>query len=327
MQGIVFAIFSYFSWGIGDIFGTMASRKMGSLSLTFWVLIAGLVIFSLYIPFAWHDLQAMTPALLGASLMLGIMFVLGELLFNQATRVGHASLVITIVSSFSAVTVVLSVFFLHESISRYQIVAIMLIFIGLVLSTLNLAELRAKKWMVDRGVIMALFAMVLWGSYFTLIKPLILKIGWFWPDYIAFSLFPLIFLYMKVCRIKLEKPTKNNVLWLILISVLLLRGGDFSINYAVSHSLVAVVTPIAGSYATLSALLAFFVFKDPIRPQQIVGIVVTLIGIIFLSVVSQRDFCKTIFHPQGGKVYVMKDDLVMWSHANYRNYPAPQKHG
>ena len=49
---LFFALVSYFFWAIGDIFGTVATRKLGGFSTTVYSLALRLIIFSLYLPFA-----------------------------------------------------------------------------------------------------------------------------------------------------------------------------------------------------------------------------------------------------------------------------------
>lgn len=84
----------------------------------------------------------------------------------------------------------------------------------------------------------------------------------------------------------MAKPNYRNAFWPIIISTLLLRFGDFAYNIGISRGLTAIVVPIAGAYPTLFAVLGFLVFKDPIKRQQILGIVITLIGIVTLSMLS-----------------------------------------
>lgn len=91
---------------------------------------------------------------------------------------------------------------------------------------------------------------------------------------------------MKLQGIALQKPNYKNALMPIIICTLLLRIGDFSFNIGISKGMTAVVAPISGAFPTLFALLSFFVFKDPIKKQQILGIIVTLVGIVLLSALS-----------------------------------------
>ena len=52
MQPIIFALVSYIGWGVGDIFGTIAARKLGAYSTTIWSYLSRVLIFSPYILFA-----------------------------------------------------------------------------------------------------------------------------------------------------------------------------------------------------------------------------------------------------------------------------------
>lgn len=286
MEAIIFALISYLGWGIGDIFGTISSRKIGGYSTTFWVFLLGVIIFSLYIPFALNDLGRITPILLIFAIFLGLLEVAGNTLFNEATRISNASMVGTIGASFTAVTLIFSVIFFGESITQNQIIAAVVIFSGLILITLNFKEFKKSNFLHDKGILFAFIAMICWGSFFTFVKILTKEIGWFWPIYISFSLFPVVYLFMRFKGIKLQKPTYQYAILPLILSTILLRSADYSFNIGLSQGAVALVAPIAGSYPTLFVILAFLFFKDPITRQQILGIITTLAGIVLLSVFS-----------------------------------------
>jgi drug/metabolite transporter (DMT)-like permease len=283
MLAIIFALITYIGWGTGDIFGAIVSRKIGAYSATIWVFIIGIVIFTFYIPFALHDLQKLTIPILALNAFLALFYVAGNTFYNEALKISNASIASTIAGSFGALTVIFSVLFLGESISQIQIVSIVTITIGVILASLHFSDLKKG---IDRGVLYAILTMICWAVYFTFIKSVVKEIGWFWPNYISFWSFPIILLFMKVKKIKLEKPAFKHTLIPILLSALLLRSGDFAFNYGINNGLTAVVAPIAGAYPTLFAVIAFFVFKDPIKKQQFIGIIITLIGIVCLSFVS-----------------------------------------
>ncbi len=91
---------------------------------------------------------------------------------------------------------------------------------------------------------------------------------------------------MKKKKIALSTSQMKKVFIAILLSAFLLRSGDFLLNYGLNTGNSAIIAPIAGSYPTFFAILAFFVFRDPITRQQVVGVVITLAGILLLNVVS-----------------------------------------
>lgn len=210
---------------------------------------------------------------------------LGTIFYYEALRIGNRALVGTIASSFPAVAVILSIVFLGERVSIQQILAIIIIFIGIFLSIVDMRKFK-DKILVNKATLFAVITMFSWGIYLAFIKIPVEKIGWFWPNYLTFLLFPLIFIYAKVKGLSIEKPTENKALIPLVVSTILVRVAELSYNFAISKGLVAVVAPIAGANITLFVLLAFLIFKDPITRQQIAGIITTLIGIVLLSVFS-----------------------------------------
>ncbi|MDP3733264.1 MAG: DMT family transporter [Candidatus Daviesbacteria bacterium] len=286
MPAIFFALISYFFWGTGVFAEAIVARRLNSYSLVFWSACFSVILGIVFVPFQIQNLKAYTTPLLLFNIALGLIALLsGTLVYFEALKRGNRALVGTIASSFPFVTVLASFLFLGERVSLAQFGAIFVIFTGLVLSVVSLKSIN-KKLVINSGIILAVVTMVSWGLYFAFLKIIIAKVGWFWPNYIAFALFPIVLLLMKVKGIKLERLTKNNVIFLIIFSTVLVRLAEFSYSLGISKGLVAIVAPIAGANPTLFVILAFFIFKDPITRQQIAGIITTLIGIVLLSVFS-----------------------------------------
>ena len=286
MQAIIFALISYFTWGTGAFIEAIVARRLNSYSLIFWGFILSALILSFYAFFQTTSLNLLTPAILILNVILGVFLIAGSIVYFEAYKVANRAVVGTIAQSFPAVVVILSLIFLGERVTFSQAVSIIIIFVGMFLSAVDISEFRRKTFSINKGFLFAIIAMICWGAYFAFIKIPVEKIGWFWPNYFSFLLFPLIFFYMRIMKIKLEKPTKNNAFFLIIISTVLVRVAEFSYNFAISKGLVVIVAPIAGANLTLFVLLAFLIFKDPIKKQQIIGIITTLVGIVLLSAFS-----------------------------------------
>lgn len=286
MQAILFALISFLSWGTGDIFSTIVVRKLGPYSSLFWSYVLGFLLGLFYIPVAYKDLFHLTLSIAIIVVTLSIFAVVGGFCFYEAVRVGNPALVGTISISYAPFVVLLSLVFLKEHITLLQALVILIIFIGLFLSALDFTMLKNRKFDLRRGVGYALVALLCWTLVFTFVKIPIREIGWFWPNYIVFFHFPLIFLFMKLKKIPLQLPTFNNALLPMITNVFLQRTAEFSYNIAVTTGQNAIVNPIVGSNSVLFVLLAFFLFRDPITKQQIAGIIVTLAGIVSLSFLS-----------------------------------------
>lgn len=286
MQAIIFALIAYLGWGIGDIFGTIAVRKIGSYSTALWRFILGIILFSFYAPFALDSLKNLSFYLLSINIIIGIIGIVGLLCFYEGLRKSNPSLVGTIYAAFAAWVVIFSVIFLKEPITISQISSIAIIFLGLFLCTLDFKQIKRGKKIIDAGVIFAIIAMFSHGIYFTFIKIPVQALGWYWPAMISLLMFPLLLIFMKIRNIPLIKPTHKGVLFPVIANSILLTVAELSFNSAIGRGLTAIVAPIAGSYPTLFVVLAFLIFKDPIKKQQIVGIITTLVGIVLLSIFS-----------------------------------------
>lgn len=286
MLGIIFALIAFFGWAVGDIFGTFATRRLGSLMTSAWGMAAGLLTAGLFIPFVLRDHVQFTPEILIINVLIGLVFVIGLICFNEGLRVGNPSVVGTISASFAAVVVVLSIIFLKEQINFNQILAIILIFLGVILSGFDF-NLKKDKSKLSKGIIYALITMVAWGVYYAFIKLPVEQIGWFWPQMITLSLFPLIFYFIRKREGKIIMPVyKDGSLLLVVMNGVLVGGGEFAYNFAISHGYVVIVAPIAGSYPVLFVILASLFFKEQITKEQKYGILTTLLGIVFLSILS-----------------------------------------
>jgi drug/metabolite transporter (DMT)-like permease len=284
MSAVLFAIIALVGWGTADIFGGLVARKVGGYSSAVLNYILCVIITSFYIPFALPELINFNlESILWLIVLLPIGIIPLITLYEGINR-GNASLVGIISGSFGALVAILSVIFLKESLNVYQIVSIIVVFVGLVLSSLNLKNFKLKQILTDKGIPFALFSLVAWAIHLTFIKIPIRQVGWFWPAYISWWGFPLVFFYLKKKSIKISIPSdKKHRIYMVMNSMISIIA-IFSFNIAVAKGQSSIVAPIASSYPALFALLAYFVFKDKLTKQQIIGMFTTLIGIILLSV-------------------------------------------
>lgn len=287
MIAILFALIALVGWGVGDIFTTYASRKIGSYNTSFYGYLFGGLVFSLFIPFALNNLKDFSPQMIILTCILSIFQIVAFFAFNEALKIGNSSLVGTIAGAFTSLVVILSIIFLGERLLMPQLISIIIVLVGIILSSLNFSALKSKKSIVNKGTMLALFAMIGWAIYFTFIKIPIQQSGFFWPSYITIVSGALAFLIFGLKRIKKPKLGFKGGFPAVFLSGTLLTVGSFGFNIGISQGLSSIVAPISGAYPALFALLAFFIYKDPINNQQKLGMVTTLFGIILLAYFSR----------------------------------------
>lgn len=285
MISILFALISYAGWAIGDILLAIITRRIGGYSTAFWTYVVGIFIGGFFVPFYFNQLSNLTISIFVLNLFLGLLLISGWVAFNEALRIANPSLVGTISSSFSVLTVVLSVIIFKEHVTYAQVIAILIIFTGLLLATLDVSVWKKGK-LFNKGVLLALFTMISWGIVYALIRIPIEAVGWFWTGYIYALLSPSILMFMGIRKIPLRRPASFKTLFLLVLCTMFLASAEYSFNFAISQGYTSIVAPIAGSYPTLFVLIAFFVFKDKITRQQITGVITTLVGIVLLSFTS-----------------------------------------
>lgn len=286
MIAIIFALVTFLTWGVGDVFTTIASRKIGSYNASFYGYLFGAIFASFYIPFAINNLRTFSLSMILLTIFLAVIQLIAFFCYNEGLKIGNSSLVGTIAGSFTALVVILSLIFLHEKLILSQVSAIIIIFIGLFLATINFSDIKKQKSLINKGTIYALIAMVGWAIYFTFIKIPVQQDGFFWPSYVTSIVGSLVFLLFGIKRIKRPKLQAKSGFPAVMLSGLLLSAGSFAFNFGVGQGLSSVVAPIAGAYPALFALLAYLTFKDPITHQQKFGMIVTLFGIILLAYFS-----------------------------------------
>lgn len=281
---LILAFTVFIGWGTGDIFTTFATRKIGATLTTFWIFFFSFILTLIALPFAPHNFGLITFPLLLLNTFLGILYISSNVLISEALRISSAPLVGVIIQSFPAVVLILSALIFKDKVTPIQIIFISIIFIGVFLASVDLKKLFKAKNIIDKGVGTALISMVFASLYFTLLRIPMNAYGWFLPNFIGTACFPIILLFMRNRNEKFIIPKSRAILISVFLVGLLIRTGDFALNYGLlipnASSLVA---PIASASPILFVTLSFLIFKDKVTKQQISGIITTLIGIVLLA--------------------------------------------
>ncbi len=281
---IILGLITFIGWGTGDIFTIYVSRKIGSSLTTFWVFFSCFLLSLVVLPFAPHSLNGITTPLLFLNLLLGILFISGNVLVSEAFRISSAPLVGIIIQSFPAVVLILSSLIFKDPISSTKWLFILIIFLGVFLCSVDLKSLTKSQKIIDRGVITALVAVVCLSFFFTFSRVLINAYGWFLPTFIANACFPIVYLLIKWKKEKFYMPKLGKVLTAAFVAGGLIRSADFALNWGLTiPNASSIVAPIAGAAPILFVIMSYFIFKDKLTKQQIMGIVTTLVGIILLT--------------------------------------------
>ena len=282
--GIIFGLIAMFGWGTGDFLAAVACKRTNNYKLLFWSQLLGVVVIFVYLIFS-NQLQTPDKALLGL-VIAGVTSLVAYTAFYRGLTVGKASIVSPVASPWAAVAVVLSVIFLKDHITNLQIVAVALTMVGVFLVSADIKEfikIRGKSFALGvRDAVIALFG---WGIMATALGYSSRQIGWVMPTFaMKVIVVSLLAIYMKSKKENFKVAKDYKLFILIAFVGLLDVVAFFALNAGLIAGSSAVVVPFAGAFTLVSVILAHIFFREKLVPNQYIGIVGVLAGLILLAV-------------------------------------------
>ena len=286
-MGVVAGILSMFFWGTAIFLAALASRKQGNVLTLFWMQLFGFLVgvgyFLLnYNSFVFNSIFQNIPLLI----IVAILQVVAYLAFYKGLEKAEVSLVSPVGAAWGLVVAILGVIFFQESLNTFQILAIGLIVIGIVMLSINISDfVKSKKVNLLIGVKEGVIAMLGWGTSLFLLVFVTKELGWFLPAFV-FRFFVLLLLVGYISFSKgmfIPKSTKFPLKLLLLIGLFDI-GGFFSYSFGVAGTQASVVAPIGSAFALVSVLLAKVFLKEKIDKNKMIGILTIVSGLVLISI-------------------------------------------
>src|SRR5258706_13504708 len=144
LSGIILGVTVALLWGSTDSISAFAVRSIGAFRTTLFSQLAGLLtvaILSVFFPLVW---QAFTPLTILLGACSGLLAAMGYYVFYRGLAVGPLTLVSTISSGSSIVTLLLAFLLLDESLSPGDLIALGIIFLGIIQASTDLRAIRGQ---------------------------------------------------------------------------------------------------------------------------------------------------------------------------------------
>jgi bacterial/archaeal transporter family protein len=283
--GIALALLALLSWGFGDFFIQKTTRILGSWKALFFIgLIGSVVLF----PFSLGDIISLNSKNLTLLSTLGLVVIVASLFNFEALRRGKMAIIEPVIGLELPITVGLSVIFIGESLSFFQIFFIGFVFIGIILAVTTRQFSSYYSKMLEKGVVFAVvsamgmaLANFLVGVSSQSLSPLIS----IWFAHSALAVFcgayiianrqlnETIFEIRKHAGLVVKQGVLYNMAWV-------------SFAQATTYIPISIATAISENYIVLAIILGIFINKEKIKIQQIIGVILATIGVIALSYIS-----------------------------------------
>jgi drug/metabolite transporter (DMT)-like permease len=281
---LMFAFLAMLCWGFGDFLIQKNVRKIGDLESLALIGIIGSI---LILPFVWKDLSIIiNPYNLGLLTVLGIVTFIAAIFQFEALKKGKISVIDILLELELPVTIILGFLFFREVLSPFQLIMILLIFVGISLMALRHLDFKKHIETIEKGVWLAIIAAIGMGlvNFLTTassrqISPLMA----IWFPWIIFTIISVIFIIKQGDLVKFG----SNIIkfkWPILFMALFDTIAWLSYAYATLNEEVGIITAITESYPSITIILGVWINKEKINWHQYLGAAIALLASIALAI-------------------------------------------
>jgi drug/metabolite transporter (DMT)-like permease len=262
------------AWGVSDFVGPLVARTVGTLRVLFWAQIGGLLAIGLAVA-----VRGQGPA--GWGVMFAILASIGGMLGLFAYYRGIQRGAISVVAPIAGVSAIVPVVFgiaTGDSPSALQLAGVACALFGVALASIEHHEGSRR---VAAGAGLALLAAAGFGFYFPWMHAAG-KVDFWWASLIFRTVALLL-----VAAVVAQQRTPLRLGKRDLAIVFAIGIGDTVGNalFAASsgHGLISLTSVLASLYPVVTVLLAASVLHERVAPMQRAGIVLTLTGVVLIS--------------------------------------------
>lgn len=282
---MLFALGTILCYGMAQQFSKKGVQLIGSYQTGIMYAVASISIQTAY----WLLLPDTVAGNLDGVLLAfaaGFLGALGFVFYIFALKSGKVSIVSVMTAGYPAVSVVLAIVLIGETLSITQSAGIMLVvgaIIGLSLPTKadrkeNETGKKSKMWLV-----WAVLSLVFWGMWAIPSKVAMQEIGE--SDYILIDGITMILTWVPLWIIMDRGRMSRDVGKLKFSGTagILASVGTISLFLAISSGQVSLVTPLTSVYPLFTVLLARIILKEKLERIQYGAILAGIIGVIVLA--------------------------------------------
>lgn len=245
-----------------------------------------LSLFMFILLFLLHDFSLFSWNYLFIAIGISIIGYFPLLFYFKSLEYGKVGVVAPIANSSIFFTVIFSILFFEESLTLNQIIAIIIILLGVILISINFKDIKnSQLFFIKSGIPFALISCFGWGLVFALFKIPINALGPILTGLIVelgvlFS--AIIHLKFKKQTFELKKKQKHLYKYFIAMGLLGMVGNLAYFN-ALNIAKVSIVSAITFSNPLIATIYGRVVYKEHLKKQQWAALFLILFGVVIMS--------------------------------------------
>ncbi|MCS7058075.1 MAG: DMT family transporter [Meiothermus sp.] len=272
MAAVGLALLSALSWGAGDFSGGLAARKLSPYRVALLVQITG---FSFFVLMALGRGENLYPSDLPWSLAAGAAGCLGLVFLYRAFQAGQMGLAAPVAGVVGASLAALVGVFLEGTPAPVQLWGF-----GVGLLGVWLASQSGEFGRRSLGLGYAALAGLGFGGYFVLIDRVE---GLFWPSAFAKLTAAVLVLGWALRAFPGPRQELGRYLPLLILAGLLDAGGNVLFLAAAQAGRLDVAAVLSSLYPAFTAVLAWALLRERLRPGQNLGVLLSLVAIALIA--------------------------------------------
>ena len=283
-MGILLGLTAALSWGLADYFAALASRRTGALRVVLGFHLAAMVLLAVLLFGSGGGLAEVTGADMAWLAGVGALGWLSYLAFYRALAIGPISIVSPIVSAYAAATVVCAVAIGGERLAAGETLAIVVVMLGVLLASSDLAQFKTHERVALLGIVLALVTAVAIGVFVYGIAHFSATYGWLVPIFLArgFSTLFLVGFSLRGGEWRFPDRSPRLLATISLIAVIDTLG-YVAFNFGVRHADTTVVATAAAPYSVVPIVFGVMLLHERPRWAQWAGIGLVISGLILLG--------------------------------------------
>jgi drug/metabolite transporter (DMT)-like permease len=286
-MGILLGLTAALSWGLADYFAAITSRQTGSFRVVLGFHLMAMVLLAGLLLVTGEGLSDVSGGDLAWLAFVGLLGGLSYLAFYQALAIGPISIVSPIVSAYAAVTVVCAVLIGGERLAPGETAAIVVVILGVLLASSDLAQMRALERVALLGILLALATAVVIGAFVYGVAYFSADYGWLVPIFLARGFSTLFIVGVALRTGDWRFPDRSpRLLGVIALIAVVDTLGYVAFNFGVRHADTTIVATAAAPYAVVPIVAGVVLLHERPRATQWVGIALVIAGLVLLGLVS-----------------------------------------
>lgn len=292
MQTILFGLSTAISWAVADIFIAHSTKTIKPVLAAAWVNFIGSVIFCIYyLLFISKPVSTVAMDGLWLSALAGFFITVASAFFFIALHRGPIGIVSALSSTYPAVTLILAISMFEATINLRQGIGFAMVLTGVVAAAgFHSTPKVGAPFTVGHGTLPALLAALCWGIGYALLAQGVKLLGWQLATLVQFIviaacclLYIVIMMQRSVISITAFKATVLNPF--TFGAAITQQGGAILLNIGLSGDITggSIIVALSACYPVLTAIMAYFIFKERVPLLALAGGLLAIIGIITLS--------------------------------------------